>query len=329
MNFFLLSALSSFHPPLTIQLFPTRATPCRARATPSALGGGPGIPGHLQPPAQRPALSPAPFPGPGGGARAGSSGRLRPEEGAHGSGAGVLPAFSPAAPGGAPLTSWREATDKKPQRRILISSSTGPSQDAAEAEPSKSDLLLGMAAPEWRTRHPPHLCKDLMGMPASILTPSSCRPHPPLTQGSEDKKELSKRDGPSGLTAPVANGLTGGSWSTSTLLGFSRTLWTLMQVYLPERFSLPPQGMNHFLSYPARHLKPYLPLLVKCPNRTHGDEKATDGKQFFILIYKPLERSFLGEACGHDTRSQLDALDEHSLSTLKRDSRSYVMEPRE
>lgn len=38
---------------------------------------------------------------------------------------------------------------------------------------------------------------------------------------------------------------------------------------------------------------------------------------FFILVYKPLEISFLGEACGHDTLSQLDALDESLLSTLK------------
>lgn len=59
----------------------------------------------------------------------------------------------------------------------------------------------------------------------------------------------------------------------------------------------PPQRMNHFLlSYSARRFKPCLPFLVKCPNWTHGDEKATDGKQFFILIYKPLEIGFFGRS---------------------------------
>lgn len=43
--------LTSLHSCLTTQLFPARATPDPARATPSALSPGPGIPGHLPPPA--------------------------------------------------------------------------------------------------------------------------------------------------------------------------------------------------------------------------------------------------------------------------------------
>lgn len=44
-------SLTSLHSSLTTQLFPARATPDPARATPSALSPGPGIPGHLPPPA--------------------------------------------------------------------------------------------------------------------------------------------------------------------------------------------------------------------------------------------------------------------------------------
>lgn len=85
---------------LTHQLFPTLATPYLARATPSSLRPGPGIPGHLQPPVQgghrAPSLSRA---------LVGESGsrpdRLRPAEAA-----GVLPVHCTEALAGMPLTSW-------------------------------------------------------------------------------------------------------------------------------------------------------------------------------------------------------------------------------
>lgn len=67
-----LAPLSLFHPPLTVQLFPTQATPCGARARPSSLGAGlenPATSSHLPCAghrAPRPSLARAGAHGPGG-----------------------------------------------------------------------------------------------------------------------------------------------------------------------------------------------------------------------------------------------------------------------
>lgn len=112
--------------------------------------------------------------------------------------------------------------------------------------------------------------------------------------------------GPSVQAGPGLWHEANGPWAKYNAWVFPESLNS--QVHLPGRFSLPPWRMNHFLlSYPAKYSKSCLPFLAKWLNWTRYDENATNGKQFFILVYKSLEISILGEACWRDTPSELNA----------------------
>lgn len=114
---------------------------------------------------------------------------------------------------------------------------------------------------------------------------------------------------PQGMGTPVANDLMGPHGPQAHSLDFPGTFGLQFRFICLNYFpSLTPKRMNHFLlSYPARHLKPGLPFLGKCPNRTPGDEKSNGWKTIFHYHLQASRKRFFGRSLWARYPSQLVA----------------------